>query len=161
MDGLSSSCQPAANLDGSEAGFTEAWTITPPQMGEVKPFPTTWGSSYPSFLPAANRSLRTHRFIWGRSLPIRGFIDGPPELAVEVRSEGDYGPAAEEEKAAKRADYFEAGTRIVWDVDPVAELIHVYRAESPKVEQTYLRDQIGDAEPILPGWRVDLNWIFG
>jgi Uma2 family endonuclease len=102
------------------------------------------------------------------------FIDGPPVLAVEVRgegdygpaavevrSEGDYGPAAEEEMAAKRADYFEAGTRIVWDVDPVAELIHIYRTESPKVGQSYLRDQIGDAEPVLPGWRVDLSWIFG
>jgi Uma2 family endonuclease len=92
--------------------------------------------------------------------PMR-FIEGPPVLAIEVRSEGDYGSAAEEEMAAKRADYFEAGTRIVWDVDPVAELIHVYRAESPEVGQTYHRNEIGDAEPSLPGWRVDLNWVFG
>jgi hypothetical protein len=35
---------------------------------------------------------------------------------VEVRSEGDYGPRAEQELARKRADYFEAGTRAVWDV---------------------------------------------
>ena len=33
--------------------------------------------------------------------------------------------------AAKRADYFAAGTAVVWDVDPVAELIHVYRADTP------------------------------
>ena len=39
------------------------------------------------------------------------FIDGPPTFAVEVRSEGDYGPAADAEYAAKRADYFEAGTQ--------------------------------------------------
>jgi hypothetical protein len=37
--------------------------------------------------------------------------------AVEVRSEGDYGPAAEREMAAKRRDYFAAGTQVVWDVD--------------------------------------------
>lgn len=30
--------------------------------------------------------------------------------AVEVRSEGDYGPLAEEKVAEKRADYFAAGT---------------------------------------------------
>ncbi len=55
------------------------------------------------------------------------WIDGPPTFAVEVRSENDYGPAALVEQAAKRADYFEAGTLVVWDVDAVAELIHSYR----------------------------------
>ena len=37
------------------------------------------------------------------------FYEGAPVFAVEVRSEGDYGPAAEEALAAKRADYFAAG----------------------------------------------------
>ena len=46
------------------------------------------------------------------------FVAGPPTLAVEVRSKGDYGDAAEAEMEAKRADYFEAGTAVVWDVDP-------------------------------------------
>ena len=41
------------------------------------------------------------------------FFDGAPVFAVEVRSEGDYGPKAEEAMAAKRADYFAAGTRVV------------------------------------------------
>ncbi len=92
--------------------------------------------------------------------PMR-FLEGPPTLAVVVRSESDYGPSAEEEMAAKRAEYFEAGTRIVWDVDPVAECIHVYRAESPDSPHTLTRDHVGDAEPVLPGWRVDVNWVFG
>ena len=38
------------------------------------------------------------------------FFQGAPVFAVEVRSEGDYGPRAEREMAAKRADYFAAGT---------------------------------------------------
>ena len=38
--------------------------------------------------------------------------------------------------AARRADYFEAGTRVVWDVDPVAEVIHVYRADRPDAPTT-------------------------
>ena len=44
-----------------------------------------------------------------------------------MRGENDYSPAAELELADKRAEYFEAGTRVVWDVDAVAERIHVYR----------------------------------
>src|SRR5439155_10822850 len=38
------------------------------------------------------------------------FVTGAPALAIEVRSKGDYGDAAEDELAAKRADYFKAGT---------------------------------------------------
>ena len=45
------------------------------------------------------------------------FLQGAPIFVVEVRSEDDYGPAAEAEMAAKRLDYFAAGTRVVWDVD--------------------------------------------
>jgi hypothetical protein len=56
------------------------------------------------------------------------FIQGPPALAVEVRSENDYGERAEAELARKRDDYFAAGTQVVWDVDPLDEAIHVYRA---------------------------------
>ena len=40
------------------------------------------------------------------------FLQGAPVFAVEVRSEGDYGPAAERELAAKRRDYFAAGTLV-------------------------------------------------
>ena len=41
------------------------------------------------------------------------FFEGAPVLAVEVRSENDYGPQAEREMAAKRADYFTSGTLVV------------------------------------------------
>jgi Uma2 family endonuclease len=91
--------------------------------------------------------------------PMR-FLEGPPALAVEVRSESDYGPAALAELAAKRDDYFEAGTKIVWDVDPIAEEIHVYRAETPDQSITFRSGQIVDAEHLLPGWQVQLDWIF-
>ena len=48
------------------------------------------------------------------------FLEGAPLFAVEVRSEEDYGPRAEKRMARKRADYFEAGTRIVWGVGCLA-----------------------------------------
>jgi len=38
------------------------------------------------------------------------FLQGAPIFAVEVRGGSDYGPRAEREMAAKRADYSAAGT---------------------------------------------------
>lgn len=49
------------------------------------------------------------------------FLEGAPTCAVEVRSEHDYGPAAEQAMAGKRADYFACGTLVVWDVDLLSE----------------------------------------
>ncbi len=88
------------------------------------------------------------------------FLEGPPTFAVEVRSEGDYGDAAEEEMAAKRADYFEAGTAVVWDVDPVARRIYKYRAGAPDQPEIFIPGQQADAEPAVPGWRIDVDRIF-
>ena len=89
------------------------------------------------------------------------FLPGPPTLAVEVRSKSDYGPAAELEMAAKRADYFEAGTTVVWDVDPLAETVRRYRADAPDHPTVFSRGEVADAEPAVPGWRMAVDEIFG
>jgi Uma2 family endonuclease len=81
-------------------------------------------------------------------------------LAVEVRSEGDYSAKAQLEIADKRADYFEAGTAVVWDVDPLAKTIAVYRAAAPQQPQVFTSGQITDAEPSLPGLRVKVSDVF-
>jgi len=88
------------------------------------------------------------------------FIEGSPTFAGEVRSENDYGPAAELEMAAKRADYFQAGTQVVWDVDPVAETVAAYRASDPDTPTIFRRGDIADAEPAVPGWRMAVDEIF-
>jgi Uma2 family endonuclease len=88
------------------------------------------------------------------------FIPGTPTLAIEVRSKGDYGAAAEAEMAAKRTDYFEAGTPIVWDVDPKAKVVRVYRADWPDRPVVFGTSQEADAEPIIPGWRIAVDSIF-
>lgn len=88
------------------------------------------------------------------------FVNGAPTFAVEVRSENDYGKSAEREIVAKRDDYFAAGTTVGWDVDPVAECIHVYRAADPGRPTTYRRGDLAEAEPALPGWRVSVDEIF-
>ncbi len=89
------------------------------------------------------------------------FIEGPPTFAVEVRGENDYGPSAQREMAAKRADYFEAGTLAVWDVDPVAEQIHAYHRDDPAAPRTFARGQIADAGPAVPGWATAVDEVFG
>jgi Uma2 family endonuclease len=88
-------------------------------------------------------------------------FDGPPALAVEVRSPGDYGLRAERSMAAKRAEYFAAGTSVVWDVDALrSQLIRVYRPgdEEPAV---YHRGEVAEAEPAVPGWRFPVDALFG
>jgi len=88
------------------------------------------------------------------------FIEGAPHFAAEVRSECDYGAAAEIGLAGKREEYFLAGTLVVWDVDPVNELIRVYRADDPTKPTLYRRGDTAEAEPAVPGWKVAVDWIF-
>ena len=89
------------------------------------------------------------------------FLDGAPIFAAEVRSESDYGPAAERKMAAKRADYFAAGTQVVWDVDVLQEkVVRVYRASAPDDPTVYRVGEIAEAEPALPGWSMLVADIF-
>ena len=91
------------------------------------------------------------------------FYEGAPVFAVEVRSEGDYGPQAEREMAQKRADYFAAGTLVVWDVDLLAEdfVVKVYRGSDPQNPTGYRRGEIAEAEPAVPGWQMPVDALFG
>lgn len=89
------------------------------------------------------------------------FLEGAPVFAVEVRSDEDYGPAAERHMAAKRADYFAAGTLVVWDVDVLREkVVRVYRATDPSNPTEYHSGDLADAEPALPGWTMAVDEIF-
>jgi Uma2 family endonuclease len=89
------------------------------------------------------------------------FFDSAPVFAVEVRSEGDYGPRAERAMAAKRADYFAAGTLVVWDVDLLSDdVVRVYRASDPERATMYRRDEIAEAEPAVPGWTMAVDDLF-
>jgi Uma2 family endonuclease len=89
------------------------------------------------------------------------FFEGAPVFAAEVRSEGDYGAHAETAIAAKRADYFAAGTLVVWDVDLLHEdVVRVYRASSPLNPTIYRRGEIAEAEPAVPGWSMPVDDLF-
>jgi Uma2 family endonuclease len=90
------------------------------------------------------------------------FCEGAPVFAVEIRSEHDYGSAAERAMAEKRADYFACGTLIVWDVDLQSEeVIKSYKASDPNKPVIFRRGEIADAEPAIPGWRMAVDELFG
>jgi hypothetical protein len=63
--------------------------------------------------------------------------------------------------AEKRADYFAAGTLVVWDVDLLDEdVIRSYRADDPTRPTVFRRGETASAAPAVPGWvmRVDDLW---
>lgn len=89
------------------------------------------------------------------------FLEGAPIFAVEVRGEGDYGPTAEAEMSAKRADYFAAGTLVVWDVDLLSEdVVRAYRPDAPNQPIIYRRGDVAAAEPAVPGWSMLVEGLF-
>jgi Uma2 family endonuclease len=131
------------------------------QTGQGEAYTDNMGFAIPE-LPSGRESFSPDASYYDGPLPanLMRFIEGPPKFAAEVRSENDYGDAAEAEMADKRADYFAAGTQVVWDVDPIGACIHLYRPSAPDRPTTYQRGQIAEADPAVPAWRVAVDWIF-
>jgi Uma2 family endonuclease len=113
-------------------------------------------------LPSGRQSFSPDSSFYTGPLPpnLMRFIDGFPNFAAEVRSESDYGPAKDREYADKRRDYFFAGTQVVWDVDPIAETVTVYKSDDPLTPTILRRGVTADAEPAVPGWRLAVDTIF-
>ncbi len=90
------------------------------------------------------------------------FLPQAPVFAVEVRSENDYGDRAEQSMAEKRAEYFAAGTLVVWDVDVLGQdvVVRVYREGATKPSAVYGRGDVAEAEPAVPGWTMPVDEIF-
>ena len=86
--------------------------------------------------------------------PVRGFVPGAPDLAVEVLSPDDR-PGYVREKVA---EWLEAGTRAVWVVDPREQTVTVHEPQrTPLV--------LGETESVsggdvLPGFDFALRDIF-
>ena len=119
----------------------------PNNAGFIVDLPRRW-----SFSPDAS-------YLLDKSLD-QNFVQGAPIFAAEVRSKGHYGPKEEEAIRAKIADYFAAGTLVVWDVDALHEqVIRVYRADQPDQPTIYGIDDEAEAEPAVPGWRVAVSTL--
>ncbi len=89
----------------------------------------------------------------GGRLP-EGFLQGAPELAVEVLSPSD-NPVEVQQKVR---DYLEAGGRLVWVVAPQAKTVTVYRADG---SARLLREPDHlDGDGVLPGLTIPLADVF-
>jgi Uma2 family endonuclease len=77
-----------------------------------------------------------------------------PDLAVEVLSPSN----TDAEMQRKRHEYFAAGCRLVWMVDPDARTVAVYTAPA---QATVLREeQTLDGGSVLPGFTLPLRQLF-
>ena len=77
-----------------------------------------------------------------------------PDLAVEVISKGN----TKAEMARKLGDYFRAGVRLVWLVEPKTRTVRVYTAAD---RFTVLKPgQVLDGGDVLPGFTVRVDELF-
>ena len=125
------SCPPATSPMLSPSGSLGASPDTSTTSVVAWPTPTTWGSPSPNFLPDGNPSPRTYRTISARSPQSDVVCPGPADLCRRGSQRGRLQSIGRNRDGGQGADYFEAGTQVVWDVDPIAECVHVYRAAAP------------------------------
>ena len=95
-------------------------------------------------------------FVSRERLPERspvGFPPLAPDLVVEVLSPGDR-PG---ETLAKIADWFSAGTRLVWVIDPERRLARIYRQDGS--ESILGEADVLEGEGILPGFGCKLGAV--
>lgn len=82
------------------------------------------------------------------------FLEGAPDLAVEVLSPGN----TTAEMRGKISDYFDAGCRVVWIVDPVCRSVTVHRPDGKPVLLT--EDDTLTEQGLLPGFSLVIREIF-
>jgi len=82
------------------------------------------------------------------------FFEGAPDLAVEVMSPSDRWPAV----AAKASRYLQAGSRLVWVVDPPRRTVTVYR---PDTAACVLNGgETLEGREVIPGFRMLVDAVF-
>jgi len=87
-------------------------------------------------------------------IPSKGYLVVAPDLVIETRSPGD----TRTEVALKAARWLQAGTRIVWVIDPAARVLTVHRASvDPK---TLTDEDTLTGENVLPGFIFPLRRLF-
>ncbi len=78
----------------------------------------------------------------------------PPDLAIEVISPTD----VHYRIVRKAFDYLDAGTRLVWVLDPVAKAVTVYRSKSDIEILTHEATLTG--EDVVPGFACPVGQLF-
>ena len=89
-----------------------------------------------------------------RKLPEEPILPSAPDLAIEVLSDGN----TEQEMRRKLHDYFTAGVRLVWYIDPRTRLAKSYTAVEQFVEVSENGALSGG--DVLPGFDLPLHELF-
>ena len=89
-----------------------------------------------------------------RELPAEPIPDLAPDLAVEVLSEGN----TEAEMERKLQEYFSAGARVVWYVEPEPRTVRVYT--SPSDVRLLGEAETLDGGTVLPGFQLKIRELF-
>jgi Uma2 family endonuclease len=84
----------------------------------------------------------------------RGFVEGPPDLAIEIRSPEN----TRMELAAKTEDYLAAGARLVWIVEPRSRQVQVHRPNQPAVTLS-VGDRLEGGD-VVPGFELSISDLF-
>jgi Uma2 family endonuclease len=87
----------------------------------------------------------------GRQVPTAPVPQLAPDLAVEVLSEGN----TDAEMTRKLREYFAAGVRLVWFVDPQTRTVTVYTG--PEESRVLDEAQTLDGGQVLPGFSLSLR----
>ena len=85
---------------------------------------------------------------------VQGYGEGAPDLAVEVLSPGN----TKREMAEKVEEYFAAGARLVWIVNPKSKTVTVYRSLTDIV--TLTEKAMLDGGEVVPGFQIPVAEIF-
>ena len=78
----------------------------------------------------------------------------PPDLAIEVVSPSD----VQSRVTRKALDYLNAGTQLVWVLDPVSKTVTVYRSENDIEILTHKATLTG--EDVVPGFSCPVGKLF-
>ena len=89
-----------------------------------------------------------------KTLP-SGYLEGAPDLAVEVLSPGN----TIEEIEEKLSEYFENGSRLVWVVSPTQHYILVYRSAKEPDRLLKMQDNL-NGEEVIPGFELAIADLF-
>jgi Uma2 family endonuclease len=84
----------------------------------------------------------------------QGMLPVAPTLAIEVLSPSN----TKREMERKRMDYFRAGTKLVWEIDPKLRVVHVYTG--PNKKRRLAEKDVLTAGKVLPGFELPLRELF-
>jgi Uma2 family endonuclease len=136
------------------------WTfVTDRKLGHV--FESSTGFRWPGRKPERPDNVRSPDVSFvaigrfpGESRPV-GFVAFAPDLAVEVLSPNDRWSEVFE----KVGEYLDAGTRLVWVIDPEKRTAAVYRSATDV--RTLGETDALDGEDVVPGFVCQLKDAFG